>query len=35
MILVKEKHEERAARLEQEIIDLEKHLEEVTALKDH
>ena len=33
--LLKEKHEERASRLEQEILDLERHLEEVTALKDH
>lgn len=33
--LLKDKHEERTSRLEQEIIDLEHHLEEVTALKDH
>lgn len=33
--LLKEKHEERTSRLEQEIMDLEHHLEEVTALKDH
>ena len=35
VVILKEKNEERTSRLEQEIMDLEHHLEEVTALKDH
>ena len=29
------KHEERVTRLEQDILEYEKHIEEITALKDH
>lgn len=32
---IKDKNDERVARLEQEIIEYEKHIEEITALKDH
>ena len=35
MHLLKEKNEERIMRLEQEIVEYEKHIEEITAQRDH
>jgi len=33
--LLKEKNDERVSRLEQDIADYEKHIEEMAAEKDH
>jgi len=32
---LKDKHDDRVTRLEQDIIDYERHIEEMAANKDH